>query len=133
MGGWSRLANDVDAATILGFHSLGYLGEPGYANLLGGFGAFYLSSWLLLGALAIVQYAHVVRSRIASRESRAVAGAAFCFLSAIYIGAFNLPTPSIFPLDILTAILIGLITSESCKGSGPEVRRVSARELIVSV
>ena len=132
IGGWSTLVNHADASTILGVHSLGYLGEPGYANLLGAFGGFYLLSWLLLGVLAIVCYARIVRSRVANRESRAVAGAAFCFLSAIYIGAFNLPTPSIFPLDILTAIFIGLITSEACKASGPEVRGVSARELIVS-
>jgi hypothetical protein len=82
--------------------------ETGYVNLLLYFGLMYVATYVLLGAAAIVRYVRVYRSPEAGRDARCFAFAAIGLLIGTYLGNLTLPVISIFPLDLFTAVVLGL-------------------------
>jgi hypothetical protein len=86
-------------------------GESGYGNFVAFFGVLYLIVFLGVVVVAAVTYDRLFRDPRTDYETRAFAGAAFGYLVGICAASINLPTAEIFPLNLFTALLVGLASA----------------------
>jgi hypothetical protein len=109
----------------LGFNPTGYTGESGYVNLAANFGIVYVLIYLGIGLVTIFKCCRRLADSAASPSMRAFAGAAFCFLIAAYATTINLPLEEVFPINLLTVLIIGLVSSNAIHADEPSSRNAA--------
>jgi hypothetical protein len=85
--------------------------ETAYVNLLMYFGVAYVVVYVLVGISGMIWYLQLFRNRAMPREVRCFGFGALGLLLAVYVANFNLPVISIFPLDLLTVLLLGIASA----------------------
>lgn len=100
---------------LIGLNPTGITGESGYLNLVSNFGLIYLLVYLAMGAIAISRYYRLLLSPTSSFDTKAFASAAFLFLVSVHVALINLPFETIFPINLFSALFVGLATSNALK------------------
>lgn len=95
---------------LIGLSPVGWLGETGYLNLLGNLGVIYVLIYVLLFFICFKKLYNRIRVSCDIRE-KALCGGAFFFLITVFFSLFNLPFEQIFPINLVTYVIMGLITS----------------------
>lgn len=83
-------------------------GESTYVNSLVNLGLLYPLVFLGVGAVAMLQYYRLLHQPGASRETRAFAAGGLALLLAVYAGSVTLPMMETYPVNLLTALHLGL-------------------------
>ena len=97
---------------------LGFFSETGYVNILGQLGVPYLVVFLGIGAWATWRAVAMLRDPSAGCETRAFANGLLGLMGAMYVGSLALPAPGMFPLNLLTSLMMTMAIVLRC--SPPE-------------
>lgn len=98
---------DIQFDQIMGLNPLTNYGESGYVNMFLNFGILFLSVYILIGLITIWRLLRLIRS-YNEKPGVGLFYGAFFFSIAYYIGMFNLPIDTIFPLNLILVVCVML-------------------------
>lgn len=104
------VVREVGLLNVVGWEPFqGSWTESGYINIVGNFGLLYLLVYLAVGVVAMWRYFTIFRR--ASGEVRAFAAGGLGLLIATYVGNVNLPLVEVFPVNLFSALILGLASA----------------------
>ena len=74
-------------------------------------GGLYIALFMVAMIAGLVRCAIVLRRKESEEELRVVASVSFCFLVAIVVAGISQPVMAMFPLNLLTALMLGVSSS----------------------
>jgi hypothetical protein len=115
------LRKDFSIASVVGLEPSyqGTSAESQYVEIAVTEGALYLLLFMFVMLAGLYRCARLLRRKRTSRELRVVASTAFCFLLAILVAGIGLPVMAMFPLNLLTTLMLGISNSGNLEQAAP--------------
>lgn len=115
-------------ANLIGLEPVyeGVSAETQYVEIAVTEGGLYLFLFTVVMATALYRCMRALARKRTSPEVRVMASAAFCLLLAMVVAGFGLPVMAMFPLNLLTALMLGICSSGMLEE--PPFRRIPSSD-----
>lgn len=112
---------------LAGLRPANIFSETGYVNLIANFGLPYALLYVTMMGFAIRKL-FIAYLSTTERNERSVIFASLIYLLAFSIGMLNLPLEQVFPVNVLTGLLAGMVLSGNLTHKAPPLPTPTAHQ-----